>query len=104
MYGNIRLRFQLSLCVKKCVVARACSWVLMHTWYVGESIYGGHFRDESFATKHTADGQLSMANFGSPHTNGSQVLSTCVVLVVFVARVYVAGLHAHVSLAMCLLM
>ena len=36
----------------------------------GESIYGGKFPDEGFYFKHTARGQLSMANAG-PNTNGS---------------------------------
>ena len=38
----------------------------------GESIYGGHFEDETFEVKHDKRLLLSMANHGKKHTNGSQ--------------------------------
>ena len=38
----------------------------------GESIYGGHFEDETFQVKHDKRLLLSMANHGKKHTNGSQ--------------------------------
>lgn len=37
----------------------------------GESIYGGHFEDETFEVKHNKKLLLSMANHG-PDSNGSQ--------------------------------
>ena len=37
----------------------------------GESIYGGHFEDETFEVKHNKRLLLSMANHG-PNSNGSQ--------------------------------
>eukprot|EP01068_Selenidium_serpulae_P005424 Selendium_serpulae@DN4019_c0_g1_i1.p1 len=43
----------------------------------GESIYGKHFEDEFEPTvKHDRRGVLSMANSGSPNTNGSQFFIT----------------------------
>lgn len=38
----------------------------------GESIYGGHFEDESFDILHNKRYLVAMANTGKPHTNGSQ--------------------------------
>ena len=38
----------------------------------GESIYGGHFEDESFDILHNKRYLVAMANAGKPHTNGSQ--------------------------------